>query len=211
MKKIVIFIDESGTLPDPKDKVVIVAAVGTSNPLILEKVIKATRKNLKKRNKTITEIKFYHAGEKTKNKFLEELRKQKIDIFTLCVEKYGLKIVDSPQNFALICWLLIEDCLIFYQNEVSQIIFDRHFNKPNDQKKFNQILINLLGKNFKVFHVDSLEDPRVNVSDMVAGSTLWAKTGKDSKFYDLIKNKIISEKILNWKEVKRKFLEKKSR
>ena len=27
-----VFIDESGTLPDPKDRVVIVAAVGTATP-----------------------------------------------------------------------------------------------------------------------------------------------------------------------------------
>lgn len=32
MRNITIFIDESGTLPDPKDKVVIVAAVGTNLP-----------------------------------------------------------------------------------------------------------------------------------------------------------------------------------
>jgi len=151
IKQIVIFIDESGTLPDPNDKVIIVAAVGTGIPATLEKVTKSTRKNLKKKNEAMAEIKFY-------------------------------------------------------QKRVSEVIFDRHFHRLKDQKQFNQVLKSLLGQNLRLNHVNSQEDPRVNAADMVAGSILWAKTGKDKKFYDLFKEKIISEKTLNWKEVKRKFL-----
>ena len=42
---------------------------------------------------------------------------------------------------------------------------------------------------------------------MVAGAFLYAQSGKEAKFYALIKNKVISEKIINWKEAKRKFIE----
>lgn len=209
MANITIFIDESGTLPDPKDQVIIVAAVGTNLPQKLTKVSKSVRKYLKRSKKTLSEIKFYRAGEKTKRKFLEALAKQNVAIFTLAVEKYGQKIVDTPGNFALLCWLLLEDCFLFYQKGVKQIIFDRHFHQLKDQEEFNQILVRLLDKKLVINHVDSQQDPRVNAADMVAGSLLWFKTGKNKKFYQLIKKKVISEKVLNWKEIKRKFLSRK--
>jgi len=47
-----IFIDESGTLPDPKDKVVIVAAVGTKLPEKLIKVSRSVRKFLRSKQKS---------------------------------------------------------------------------------------------------------------------------------------------------------------
>ncbi|MBI4225546.1 DUF3800 domain-containing protein [Candidatus Roizmanbacteria bacterium] len=61
MKKITIFIDESGTLPDPKDKVVIVAAVGTEIPHKLIEVVKSIRKYLKSKKNISNEIKFYRS------------------------------------------------------------------------------------------------------------------------------------------------------
>ena len=208
-KNITIFIDESGTLPDPEDKVVIVAAVGTKSPEKLMKVSKSVRKFLKSSKKNMTEIKFYKAGEKTKRRFLQELVKQKVEIFTLTVEKYSQKIPDTPENFALLCWFLLEDCLVFYRNQIKKIVFDRHFHKAKDQKEFNRILTKLLRKKFLFQHVNSYQDPRVNAADMVAGSLFWLETGKDKKFYQLIKNQIISKKVLNWKEVKRKFFKEK--
>jgi len=206
MANITIFIDESGTLPDPKDQVVIVAAVGTNLPQKLINVSKSVRKYLKTSKKTMSEIKFYKAGEKTKKKFLQELARQNVEIFTLTVEKHGQKIADTPENFALLCWLLLEDCFLFYKNQTKEIVFDCHFHKLKDQKEFNQTLINLLGERLPFNHVDSQKDSRVNAADMIAGSVLWLKTGRDKKFYQIIKRKIISEKVLNWKEAKRKFL-----
>lgn len=208
MASTIIFIDESGTLPDPKDRVVIVAAVGTKLPQVLTKVTKSVRKYLKARKKETTEIKFYEAGEKTKKKFLQELAKQEITIFTLTVEKNRQKIADIPENFALLCWLLLEDCFLFH-DKIEQLVFDRHFHKPKDQEKFNQILAELLGKKVAINHVDSQQDPRVNAADMIAGSILWLKTNKDDKFYRLIKEQIVSEKTINWKQARRKFFAKK--
>lgn len=43
--KTTIFIDESGTLPDVKDKVIVVAAVGTITPMLVEKIISEKRLN----------------------------------------------------------------------------------------------------------------------------------------------------------------------
>jgi hypothetical protein len=207
MTKSTVFIDESGTLPNPKDRVVIVAAVGTQAPEKLLIISKSVRKFQKKKN--AVEIKFYKAGERTKKKFLENLASQDLEIFVLIVEKQGKKIDDSPENFALLCWLILEECLLFYEKEIKEVVFDRHFDQKKDQELFNHILSKLLGQKIDFTHADSQKDSRVNAADMVAGSLLWLKTGKDPRFYELIKPKIISEKSVNWRQIKKKFWHKK--
>ncbi len=75
MKKFTIFIDESGTLPDPKDKIVIVAAVGVDNPSEIFDINNKVRKKIKflKKEKEIPEIKFYRAGKHTKFFYLKKM------------------------------------------------------------------------------------------------------------------------------------------
>lgn len=202
MKRVTVFIDESGTLPDPKDRVIVVAAVGTKIPSRIEAIIKEVRKKWKFR-KQIGELKFYAAGDKTKTAFLRKIAKEKFDIFILTVEKMGRRIPDTPKHFAILCWLLLTDVFSFYP-EVNKIIFDRHFHKDEDIEKFNQFLKNLMGKLPKVEHVDSQKDKRVNVADMIAGTVLAKVTGKEEKFYQMVKKQVISETKINWPEAKRK-------
>ena len=205
--KTTIFIDESGTLPDIKDKVIIIAAVGTNASEVIEKVLKSAQKKGKLREQT-GELKFYTAGEKTKLLFFKKLTKENIDIFVLIVEKMGRKIPDTPEHFAILCWLLLNDVLSFY-SEISEVIFDRHFSRDYDIEKFNLILNKFLPTSLTIKHVDSRKDKRVNIADMVAGAALAYETEKNTDYYRMIKKQIISEKRLNWAEGKRKFLAKK--
>ena len=152
-KNITIYIDESGTLPDPKDKVVIVAAVGTSSTTQITKIIKSIKHS---------------------------------EIFVLVVEKAGKSIPDSPENFALLCWFILEDCLALHRHRKTRVIFDRHFHKLSDQNQFNTILTRLLGFQTEFSHKDSQKNPLINAADMVAGSLLWAQRRKS---YQLAGNK----------------------
>lgn len=207
-----IFIDESGTLPDPKDKVVIIAAIGTQIPRELAEINKKVRKKIRgyKKPEEIIEIKFYQAGDRTKKEFLNELVKYNLDIFVLIIEKNNQKIKDSPENFALLCYILLKECLIFYQDKVEEIIFDRHFHRQKDQQLFNQILESLLKKKYNFKHFDSINHPEINTADMVAGSLLWKYTDKNKEFYEIIRERIVSEMVINWKEAKRKFFQTKN-
>lgn len=203
MNKKIIFIDESGTLPDPKDTIIVLAAVVSISPEELVKISKYVRKFLKKKN--TQEIKFYTLGDRTKKKFLKLLSNQNIDIFVLIIEKKGKKIEDSPENFALLSSFLLEDCLLFYKNTTIEIVFDRHFHRKKDQEKFNLILAKLLKRQVKILHVNSQEDTRVNAADIVAGSALWSSTGKSAIFFEIIKNKVVVEKRVSWKQLKARF------
>ncbi len=211
MPKITIIIDEAGTLPDPKDKVVIMAAVGRDATKVLSDISIKVRQKIQyhKKEKQISEIKFYTSGERTKIFYLQEILKRDVSIFVLVIEKDKQKIQDSPENFALLAFLLVKECLLLYkEQDIEEIIFDRHFHREKDLKDFNDILLKLLGERFSIRHLDSNDNPEVNSADMVAGSLLWKYTGKNDKFYKLIKDRIISEKILHWKEARRIFFQR---
>src|SRR3989344_7198629 len=125
--KTTIFIDESVTLPDTKDEVIIVAAVGTNLPNQLNRLFNKSRKRLQK-NVNLSEIKFYTAGDKTKEIFFKHLIEEDLGIFVLIVDKKGRKIPDTPKHFALLCWLLLSEVTNFYP-EIKEIVFDRHFDQ----------------------------------------------------------------------------------
>lgn len=210
MQKLYCYVDESGTLPDPNDKIIIMAAVGTDLPRLLIEINQQVRKKIRSRKKSenISEIKFYHAGDRTRKNYLKRLSDCDVDIFVLIIDKQGQSIPDNPENYAVLCYLLLEECLIFYKNALEKVVFDKHFHKSIDRDLFNSILSNLLKYKISFTHVDSSIDVSVNAADMVAGSLLWKYSGKSDKFYDLIKNRIITETIVHWKEAKRRFIKK---
>lgn len=198
---VTIFIDESGTLPDPKDKVVIVAAVGVKDVSALNLIFKSVKKRRLKKEK-LFELKFYRAGDKTKKVFFDQLSKKELDIFILIIDKMGRAVTDSPENFATLCGFLVMEVMRLVK--IQKIIFDRHFQRRIDEKEFNKVLLQFLDKNLFLEHVDSKENILVNTADMIAGAVLAKETKKDAGFYEVIKSKVISEIRLNWPEVKRR-------
>ena len=106
---------------------------------------------------------------------------------------------------------LVNEINLWYKNEKIVIILDRHFHRKIDQNQFNRLLRKSIHKSFryKIKHVDSQQDPLVNMADMSAGAILWKYTKKDRQFYNLIRENIIVEKLVNWPEMKRKSLNKK--
>ncbi|MDP2946735.1 MAG: hypothetical protein Q8N88_01340 [Nanoarchaeota archaeon] len=116
----------------------------------------------------------------------------------------GRKIKDTPENFAVICGLLLQNVFTFYP-DVKEIVFDRHFHKDEDIEKFNKTLKGFFNKKLpKIDHVESQRNRAVNVADMVAGAILAKETGKDSRFYKIFGERIVTESRLNWPEAKRR-------
>ena len=147
-----IFIDESGTLPDPEDKFIVICGVG--------------------------------------------VRKMK-----------DRKIADTPENFALLVADLVNEINLWYNKiEKVYLVMDRHFQRKVDQDKFNKFLKMKISKGLKyqIKHIDSQQNFLVNIADMAAGAILWKYSDKDVQFYNLIKENIVVEKIVNWPEIKRK-------
>jgi hypothetical protein len=199
---VTIFVDESGTLPDPRDRVIVVAAVGVKDLSALNLIFKSVRKRRIGKEKSF-ELKFYKAGDKTKKTFFNKLSKEELSIFILIIDKMGRLIKDSPENFAILCGLLISE--VMRSIKIQKVIFDRHFQRRIDEEEFNEALLQFLNNpNLSFEHVRSQENILVNVADMIAGAVLAKETKKDAQFYEIIKDKIISEIKLNWSEAKRR-------
>lgn len=207
MKKITVYIDESGTLPDPKDKLVIVAAVGTSSPESIDAILKQTKKKYALKKST-GELKFYTAGDKTKKLFFETIAKHDFSLYILIVDKMGRKIPDTPDNYAAVCCLLINDVLTF-SSDVKTLIFDRHFSRQTDLDRFNYALNKIINRQMSVLHVQSIKEKRVNIADMIAGATLAKETDKNIQFYKIFEKKVVSVKRINWIEVKKRYITQK--
>ena len=163
---IYIFVDESGTLPDPKNNVIVLAGVATNLPKDLAKALNSIKKrpNPNRKSQMKREIKFYTAGNRTRTGYLKLLRNLNVAIFALAVQKGRQIITDSPENYAVLSWLLLKEKI--------HLIFDRHFHNKTDERKFFLTLENLFGKSLSQESADSLKNPGITAADMVAGSIL---------------------------------------
>jgi len=201
-----IFIDESGTLPDSKDKFVVICGVKVEKVKEVDNIFSRIRISLRQRKIKVQEVKFYYAGQNTKRQFLSGIVSANLDISALIVDKKRRKIVDTPENFALLVAELVNEIVLWYRVERINLILDKHFHREVDKNRFNKFLREKIDKCLEpqIKHVDSKRNFLVNTADMAAGAILWKYHGKDLQFYNLIKENIIVEKIVSWPEIKRK-------
>ncbi len=207
-----IFIDESGTLPDPNDKFIVISGVIAANIKDAENLIGGVLKSLRERKIKIKELKFYGCGDRTRRQFLSGMVAVNFDIFTLIVDKKNRKIADTPENFSFLVAQLIQDIASWHKNKNLKILIDRHFYRKTDVSRFNDSLDRQLNLDlsYQIKHIDSQQNLIVNIADMAAGSVLWKYTRKNDSFYNIISDNIIIEKKLNWPELKRKMLKNKN-
>lgn len=211
-KSVTIFLDESGTLPDPKDQFVVICAVAMREAKEAQNVINRVLKSLRqtKESLKLKELKFYHARHAVKRLFLATIVAAGSEIFVLVADKKGRKIPDSPENFAMLVSELVKEIFLWYKAKKLNLVIDRHFHQKRDQERFNQLLKNYINHEttwqLDIQHVDSQSNLSVNIADMGAGAVLWKYSRGNGKFYDIIKDSILIEKITNWPEIKRKNL-----
>lgn len=199
----VIFIDESGTLPDIADKYIVLAALVASNPQGLEKILPKFRKKIpskgsRKKEKRVREFKLHYVGDITRRRVLEEIISKNIKIYLLVVNKMGRKIKDTPENYGK----LIKNLTLYLikKENPKEILIDKHFGNKGDTEKLQSILDSISNKvNFQ--QADSVADPRIDLADFVAGATLRKLRADDETFYNIILPKIIWEKIKDWNKL----------
>lgn len=200
----VIFIDESGTLPDKIDKYLVLTALVAANPDGLKKILPKFRKKIptkgvRKKEKKAPEFKFHYVGDITRVKVLEEIVTKEVEIYLLIVDKMGRKIKDTPVNFGKLLKNLITPLL--KEENLKEIYIDKHFGSKTDSEELQSIL-NSITDQIKFYQVDSNTDSRVDLADFVAGSTLRKLRTGDETFYNIIAPKITWEKIRKWNKLK---------
>ncbi|MEK9135135.1 MAG: DUF3800 domain-containing protein [Patescibacteria group bacterium] len=210
-KQYFVLIDESGTLPDIKDKFIVIAGVRLEKMKEALDLISRTLKTLRQRKIKIKEVKFYYAGEKTKRQILSGIISTGLEIFAIVVDKKRRKIPDTPENFALLVSEIINEINLWQPETNLKIIIDRHFHEKNKENDFNKFLQKGVKRNanYTIQHINSNQNLIINLADFSAGAILTKYNKNNSQFYDIIKESILLEKIINWPELKRKSLYKK--
>lgn len=199
----VVFIDESGTLPDIKDQYIVVAALVAENPHGLEKILPKFRKKTPakgslKKEKRVVEFKFHYVGAITRKKVLEEIMAKDIKIYLLIVDKMGRKIKDLPETYGKLVKSLITP-LINKENP-TKIYIDKHFGNKIDLEKF-QMILDSIRDCVEFQQINSTADSRIDLADFIAGATLKKLRTGDETFYKIISPKIIWEKIKKWNKL----------
>jgi hypothetical protein len=102
-----IYIDESGNLTDPNDHFVVVAAlVAEQHDTKLRRIINKERRRFRmakgeqKKEWKVTEFKFRSIGDRARQRILERLGKQKVELLLFILEKRDRVIADTPENYA---------------------------------------------------------------------------------------------------------------
>lgn len=192
----IIFIDESGTLPDISDRYIVLAALVASNPQGLEKILPKFRKKIpskgsRKKEKQVREFKFHYVGDITRRRVLEEIISKNIKIYILVINKMGRKIKDNPENYEKLVKSLVTT-LIKKENP-KEIYIDKHFGSKNDSEKL-QSFLGSINDQVKFKQVDSVADPRIDLADFITGAVLRKFRAKDETFYNIFSSKITWEK-----------------
>ncbi len=199
----VIFIDESGTLPDIKDKYIVIAALVAEDPKGLERILPKFRKKIppkgkRKKEKKIPEFKFHYVGDITRRKVLEEIVLKDVRFYTLVVDKMGRKIADTPENYGKLIKALVVSFI--KQEKPKDIYIDEHFGSKSDSDRLQSIL-DSIDEQLKFHQVDSITDSRIDLADFIAGATLRKFRANDDAFYKIISSKIIWEKMKMWNKL----------
>lgn len=202
----VIFIDESGTLADPKDRFVVFAGVFSKNPQSLTKLIPKARKRVppkkkRKRERLVSEFKFRSVGDSTKERILIALASLDVKLFVLVLDKERRKVKDTPENYGLLVFTLLKQ--VFKKEIVDKIVIDRHFNQAEKRQELTEQLFTLCSRDIEITQVDSLADSRVDLADFVAGAVLKNARDGINYFQNLISPKITSFKMIKWRQLKK--------
>lgn len=210
------FLDESPSLSD-KNFFFCVAILSAANfsRRTLQNILKKTRRRvLKKKLKSLAEIKFYNSDERTRRFILSEIAKQDIKICALVLDKEGRKIKDTPVNYGTVVGAAIAEFLLLHPS--LNLTIDKRYTFPKEYAKFMQvsekIIYKLIPKDRNVFikfepPMDSMKEKLLQLTDFVVGALNFKYNQNDSHYVDLVRNKIVREKITKWSQLKKEAID----
>ena len=221
------FLDESGSLPDPTQSLIVVAAliVAETDVGLLRPVLPRIRKRLnqrRKRGKRVTaEFKFEHLashGElKTIARVLDAIRQLPCQLVIVQIEKGAREIEDDPLDYAILISETVRKCHEYDPH--LQFVFDRHYlvSQFDKMQMVNHTLARLLGEPLDILHKDSQDRayPGLGLVDFVAGTSRFlARADVDLSAYLTLKSsmatlteKVVQEERIAWVDLKARSME----
>ena len=205
-----IFLDESGDLGFGKrsSKWFLFTLVVVDDPRKLERIIKKTRKSLKKKYKRkLSELHAYHCDDITRTRVLTNLAKEEIAVVTTVLNKNKVYVdLQNQKNYLynftanIILDRLINKKLVSGEEHISLVV-DRKDTKKHLRDNFISYITEAMkkrrgGGNFKMSLAASHDEKGLQAVDFISWAIFRKYERGDFEFYELIKSKIIDERLL---------------
>ena len=192
-----IYIDESGDLGTKKvsSKYFVIAAIKVENSKKLEKIIKKTRRDFKKKMLTSNEVKGGNLPYDLKIKILKKLKNIDYEVFIIVFDKenrYKIGYGDNKKAYDILSSRLAK---LIYIDKPTFIFIDKSKNKQEEIDNFNELFLNNLNnikkQPIKIKHTNSIHYKGLQMADLISWSTFQNFENDNSEFLDIIKNKVV--------------------
>lgn len=190
-----IYLDESGDLGFnlTSSKHIVIALLITKTPIHIGRCIKKIRqRKLKKKLKELPEIKFNKSDDHIRMLTLNCIAKEPIEIAYIVLDKnrvnparhnHKQKIYNFITGY-LMC------CLPYGNTTHSKLIVDKRIEKKILRADFDQYVKQKAAFKVDIIHENSMYNQCLQATDFISGAIFQKYEFADSRFYDLIKDKI---------------------
>ena len=192
-----IYIDESGDLGTKKSssKYFVMAAIKVEDSKKLEKIIKKSRRDFKKKMLTSNEVKGGNLPYDLKIKILKKLKNMDYEVFIIVFDKenrYKIGYGDNKKAYDILSSRLAK---LINIDKPTFIFIDKSKNKQEEIDNFNELFLNNLNnikkQPIKIKHTNSIHYKGLQMADLISWSTFQNFENDNSEFLDIIKNKVV--------------------
>jgi len=204
-----IYIDESGSLADPRCPIVTLAAVKTQSPKMLRWIVKRAMRGVQRKKSKRggpSELKFHNASENARVVVLEALVQEQVEVSALSIFKGAQIIPHTPENYSILLCVLLRMCGAEHE-QVDELSVDVPFNVPQQRAQLTAVVRRSLNIDVEPCYVDSVRNPYVQLADFVAGAVHAKHSGQNPIFYQFIRPRIISDRFVTWGTLRREWME----
>ena len=193
-----IYIDESGDLGTKQgsSKYFIMATIKVEDSKKLDKTIKKSRRESKKKMLSSAEIKGGNLPYELKIKILKKLKNLDYEAFIIVFDKSNRYKIgyeyDNKETYDILASKLAE---LINIDKPTFIFIDKSKNKQKEIDNFNELFLNSLNNIQKqpivIEHADSMHYKGLQMADLISWSAFQNFENENHEFIDLIKNKVI--------------------
>ena len=192
-----IYIDESGDLGTKhgSSKYFVMAAIKVEDSKKLEKIIKKTRRDFKKKMLTSNEVKGGNLPYELKIKILEKLKNIDYEVFIIVFDKenrYKIGYGDNKKAYDILASRLAK---LINIDKPTFIFIDKSKNKQEEIDSFNELFLdnlnNIKKQPITIEHADSMHYKGLQMADLISWSTFQNFENDNPEFLDIIKNKVV--------------------
>ena len=207
------FLDESSTLGSADDFFIVgILFAQPTQQKQLRRLPKKIRKHYLKKNR---EIKFHDSTPRIKKLLLEEIARCEVKIAIIAVAKEKRQIQDTPHTYGLVVGTIVSNYLRTV-HPILDLTVDKRYTSSKNRALFEQVVrqcannLAANGKLTKISHQESHTNDLLQLADFIAGAANKKYNRGDAAYLEIVKDKIVIERKVSWRELRGEFKTKKA-